>query len=65
MRRRALGRGDKWRLDEVVVSIAGKKHWLWRAASLRSARTQALATWALATWADATWADATGVVMAA
>jgi putative transposase len=27
----ALARGDKWHLDEVVVSINGKKHWLWRA----------------------------------
>jgi putative transposase len=26
-----LARGDKWRLDEVVVTINGKKHWLWRA----------------------------------
>ena len=25
------GRGDKWHLDEVVVTIKGKKHWLWRA----------------------------------
>src|SRR5712671_7385595 len=24
-------RSDKWHLDEVVISIAGKKHWLWRA----------------------------------
>ena len=23
--------GDKWHLDEVVVSISGKKRWLWRA----------------------------------
>src|SRR3954465_2017776 len=23
--------GDKWHLDEVVISIAGRKHWLWRA----------------------------------
>lgn len=23
--------GDKWHLDEVVISIRGKKHWLWRA----------------------------------
>src|SRR5688500_15429989 len=23
--------GDKWHLDEVVITIAGKKHWLWRA----------------------------------
>src|ERR1700709_1217725 len=22
---------DIWHLDEVVVTIAGKKHWLWRA----------------------------------
>ena len=27
----AAARGDKWHLDEVVVSIAGEKHWLWRA----------------------------------
>ncbi|CDM61689.1 transposase (plasmid) [Rhizobium favelukesii] len=25
------GAGDKWHLDEVVVAIGGKKHWLWRA----------------------------------
>ena len=31
IRRRAPARGDKWHLDEVVVSIAGEKHWLWRA----------------------------------
>jgi len=31
IRRRAPRRGDKWHLDEVVISIAGKKHWLWRA----------------------------------
>jgi transposase-like protein len=23
--------GDKWHLDEVVLKIAGVKHWLWRA----------------------------------
>jgi putative transposase len=23
--------GEKWHLDEVVLKIAGKKHWLWRA----------------------------------
>jgi len=27
----ALARGDKWHLDEVVVTINGKKHWPWRA----------------------------------
>jgi putative transposase len=31
IRRRAPRRGDKWHLDEVVISIAGKKQWLWRA----------------------------------
>ena len=31
IRRRAPVRGDKWHLDEVVITIAGKKHWLWRA----------------------------------
>src|SRR6478609_11509645 len=30
--RRTLPRaGDKWHLDEVVLKIAGVKHWLWRA----------------------------------
>src|ERR671920_1389301 len=29
--RRLPGPGDKWHLDEVVITIAGKKHWLWRA----------------------------------
>ena len=23
--------GDKWHLDEAVLTIAGAKHWLWRA----------------------------------
>ena len=31
IRQRAPARGDKWRMDEVVVSIAGEQHWLWRA----------------------------------
>src|SRR5258708_13219621 len=31
IRRRAPHPGDKWHLDEVVISIAGKKHSLWRA----------------------------------
>ena len=30
-RRRLPAAGDKWHLDEVVLTIAGKKHWLWRA----------------------------------
>jgi putative transposase len=25
------GASDKWHLDEVVIAIRGKKHWLWRA----------------------------------
>ena len=29
--RRLPGAGDKWHLDEVVIMIAGVKHWLWRA----------------------------------
>jgi putative transposase len=31
IRRRPPASGDKWHLDEVAISIAGKKHWLWRA----------------------------------
>ena len=31
IRRRLPHAGDKWHLDEVVVKIAGVKHWLWRA----------------------------------
>ncbi len=32
IRRRSAGRlSDKWHLDEAVVSIRGKKRWLWRA----------------------------------
>src|SRR5438046_9683751 len=31
IRRRLPRPGDKWHLDEVVLKIAGKKHWLWRA----------------------------------
>ena len=31
MRRRLPAAGDKWHLDEVVLTIAGVKHWLRRA----------------------------------
>ena len=31
IRRRTPARGDKWHVDEVVISIAGEPHWLWRA----------------------------------
>ena len=30
-RRSASKYGDKWHLDEVVITIGGEKHWLWRA----------------------------------
>src|SRR3712207_6194096 len=30
LRRKTLSRRDVWHLDEVVVTIAGQKHWLWR-----------------------------------
>lgn len=29
--RAARRRGDKWHLDEAVISIGGEEHWLWRA----------------------------------
>jgi putative transposase len=32
LRRRQPRRGDKWHLDEVVLTIKGKHHYLWRAA---------------------------------
>ena len=31
LRRKPASRNDIWHLDEMVISIAGKKHWLWRA----------------------------------
>jgi putative transposase len=31
IRRRLPRAGDKWHLDEVIITIAGTKHWLWRA----------------------------------
>ena len=31
LRRKRPSRNDVWHLDELVVMIAGKKHWLWRA----------------------------------
>jgi putative transposase len=31
LRRRQLRPGDVWHLDEVVVNIAGRSYWLWRA----------------------------------
>ena len=31
IRRDRPGANDKWHMDEVVITIRGKKHWLWRA----------------------------------
>jgi putative transposase len=31
LKRKTPSRRDIWHLDEVVITIAGKKHWLWRA----------------------------------
>jgi putative transposase len=31
LRRKKPLRGDIWHLDEAVISIGGRKHWLWRA----------------------------------
>jgi putative transposase len=31
LRRKTPSRRDVWHLDKVVVTISGKKHWLWRA----------------------------------
>src|ERR1700682_2848307 len=31
LRRRRARAGDKWHLDEVLLKINGKRHWLWRA----------------------------------
>jgi putative transposase len=31
LRRKPPSQNDVWHLDEVLISITGKKHWLWRA----------------------------------
>ena len=31
LRRKRPSRRDIWHLDEVLITIAGQKHWLWRA----------------------------------
>src|ERR1700751_1450278 len=31
LKRKKASRRDIWHLDEVVVTIGGKQHWLWRA----------------------------------
>ncbi|MDD2862854.1 MAG: IS6 family transposase [Acidiphilium sp.] len=35
IRRRRPPAGDKWHLDEMVITIGGEKHWLWRAVDNR------------------------------
>src|SRR6516162_4159311 len=38
IRRRLPRVGDKWHLDEVVLKIAGVKHWLWQGAQQQSGK---------------------------
>jgi putative transposase len=38
IRRRRPRGGDKWHLDEMVITIAGKKHYLWRARTASCSR---------------------------
>jgi len=38
IRRRLPAAGDKWHMDEVVLTIAGVKHWLWRAVDQTASR---------------------------
>jgi putative transposase len=35
LRRRHARPGDKWHLDEILLKINGKRHWLWRAVDQR------------------------------
>ncbi len=41
IRRERPGPADKWHLDEVAISIKGKKHWLWRAVDANGIRHRA------------------------
>ncbi len=55
IRRRLPAAGDKWHLDEVVLTIAGVKHWLWRAGqpilrSCRSCNRRLTCGWCGPTW---------------
>jgi putative transposase len=34
--------GDKWHLDEVVVTVNGRRHWLWRAVDQHGATLDVL-----------------------
>jgi putative transposase len=42
IRQRAPARGDKWHMDEVVVTIAGEPYWLWRAVDQNGLRSRRL-----------------------
>src|ERR671913_2403536 len=42
IRRRLPRPGDEWHLDEVQITIAGKKHWLWRGGDQDGAAPDAL-----------------------
>jgi len=42
IRAMGLARGDKWHLDEVVVTINGRRHWLWRAVDQHGATLDVL-----------------------
>jgi transposase-like protein len=65
--------GTKWYLDEVVITIADKKHWLWRAVDqegfvldmLAQSRRDKKAAERLRNQAFITWAEVIGVAMAA
>ena len=59
VRRHLPAAGDKWHMDEVVITIGGKKHWLWRAVDqhgveldilIQSRRNKAAAGRFLANW---------------
>ena len=44
VRRRRPRPGDKWHLDEMVISINGVKHWLWRAVDQKGVAVDILVT---------------------
>ena len=46
IRQRVPARGDKWHLDEVVISIAGEPYWLWRAVD-QNGFVQSNCVWAI------------------
>jgi putative transposase len=50
LRRRRARPGDKWHLEELLLKIGGKRHWLWRAVDQDSV---ALDTSSAARWSSA------------